>query len=141
MALWIVMKRSRHAQYYRVCEFSDRDDIHWRRAFASRTSTPLSLRSSETWAEVAAADKLMMVDEDGVLRIAKDGDLAVVVPKGLQTAVLNHVHGTALTGHYRKRKTFARMRGRYWWKRWMEDTAEFITQCLPCAAGQGDRPL
>ncbi len=44
-------------------------------------------------AEVAAADKLMMVDEDGVLRIAKDGDLAVVVPKGLQTAVLNHVHG------------------------------------------------
>ncbi len=48
--------------------------------------------------EAAAEDKLMLVDEEGILRIAKDGDLAVVVPKSLQLAVLNHVMGQLSPG-------------------------------------------
>ncbi len=55
----------------------------------------------------------MVVDEDNVLRIAMDGDLAVVVPMRLRQRIMEHVHGTAFNGHYRARRTFARMRGRY----------------------------
>ncbi len=62
---------------------------------------------------MVASDKRMLVDEDGFLRIAKDGDLAVVVPKNLRGKGLEHVHGSALTGHYRSRRTVARMRGRF----------------------------
>ncbi len=47
---------------------------------------------------MAASDKRMLVDEDGLLRIAKDGDLAVVVPRCLRTKVLEHVHGSASRG-------------------------------------------
>ncbi len=62
-------------------------------------------------AEVAGADKFILVDEDGVLCIAKDGDLAVFVRKGLQRVVLSHEKRTALSGLC---STFARIRGRRW---------------------------
>ncbi len=84
-----------------------------------------------------ASDKRMLVDEDGMLRIAIDGDLAVVVPRAFRPKVLEHVHGSALTGHYRSRRTFA---GRYWWKGWMRDVVDSIPKCLPCTEGEDVRP-
>ncbi len=62
---------------------------------------------------MAADDSRMMVDEEGVLRIVKHGDLAAVVPAALKDAVLHHVDGSRLTGHYRCRRTFARLRAAF----------------------------
>lgn len=41
----------------------------------------------------------MCVDEGGVLGIAKDKDLPVVVPNVKKMDMLKHVLGTLLTGH------------------------------------------
>lgn len=49
----------------------------------------------------------MVIDEDGILRDARYGHLAVVMPKILREEVLRHVHGSSLTGHYRRRRTVA----------------------------------
>eukprot|EP00171_Calliarthron_tuberculosum_P002219 IDg2219t1 len=90
--------------------------------------------------EYAEARRDILVDEDGVLRIARDGDLAVVVPEALKVAVLSHVHGSRLTGHYRFRKTLARMRGRFWWKEWISDIAAYLKKCVPCTVSEDRRP-
>lgn len=67
-------------------------------------------------AVVTATDSRILLDGDGVLRIAVDGDLAAVIPEGLRPAVLKHVHGATLTGHYKVHRTHARIPGRFWWK-------------------------
>lgn len=41
-----------------------------------------------------------LVDEDKVLRVAKDDEFRMVVPSSLVDCVLQHLHGSSLAGHY-----------------------------------------
>lgn len=65
------------------------------------------------------------------LRIANDDDFAVVVPSSLKYDIINYVHGSKLIGHYRKRRTMARMRGKYWWASWVKDLMVHINNSIP----------
>lgn len=71
--------------------------------------------------EYAESRTGMIVDEEETLRIFKGGEMSVVVPSPLVKIVLESVHGTRITGHYRKKRTLARLRGKYWWKSWKKD--------------------
>lgn len=55
----------------------------------------------------------MALNDDGVLRILRNSDLAAVVPSVIRDEVLRHVQGAKLAGQYQKRRTIARMRGKY----------------------------
>eukprot|EP00171_Calliarthron_tuberculosum_P013093 IDg13093t1 len=88
----------------------------------------------------ADADSRKIEVENGVLRTAIDGDLAVVFPQELKTTVSKHVHGTSPTGHYQARRIFARLRGRFWWKWWMKDVTSFLKSCIPCIASSDSKP-
>lgn len=82
----------------------------------------------------------MLVDEDGILCIAEDRYLAVVVLKSMKIRVISSVHGTLRTGNYRKRRTLARMRGQFWWQTWNEDLSEYLNNCVPCTVIDDCKP-
>ena len=88
----------------------------------------------------ASAKENMLVDEDGVLRTVRDGGAAVVVPEVLREEVMKCVHGSKLTGHYRYRRTIARMKGKYWWKGWQNDLTNFLRKCVPCTVAEDRKP-
>lgn len=54
-----------------------------------------------------------LVAEKGILRIEKDGDLAVFVPTVQRNHILSFAHGSRLTENYRMRRTMERIRGRF----------------------------
>lgn len=82
----------------------------------------------------------MTLDEDGVLRIVRNGDLAAVVPSKMRDEVLRHVHVSKLAGHYWKRRTTATMRGKYWWPGWQKDLATFLNKCVTCTLSEDRKP-
>lgn len=58
----------------------------------------------------------MIIGKDGIMRTARDGDLAVVIPQALKQKFLSYAYGTKLTGHYRKLRKTKQMREKFWWR-------------------------
>lgn len=44
----------------------------------------------------------IIIDEDGIMRTARDGDMEVVVLQVLKQGTLNHLHGTWFNGALQK---------------------------------------
>lgn len=68
----------------------------------------------------------MIANQSYMLRIAKDDDLAVVVPRALIEKVLDHVHETSPSRHYRKSNTLARIRKRFFRKTWKRNVSNSL---------------
>lgn len=58
----------------------------------------------------------MIIDENRILGTAGDVALVVVVPQALKQELLYYLHGTKLTGHYRKRRIIEQMRKNSLWR-------------------------
>ena len=80
------------------------------------------------------------VDGDGLLRVKKGRSMSVVVPPLLVDSVWKHVHGSKLSGHYGRRRTLDRVRGRYWWYGWEKDVCSKLHNCVPCVAAKAAKP-
>jgi len=61
----------------------------------------------------------------------------VVVPKGLQEAVLKAMHRTAGSGHFGVTKTLRRLRQVCYWGQCRRDVEDFCRRCDPCMARKG----
>ena len=61
----------------------------------------------------------------------------VVVPKGLQEAVLKAMHGAGGSGHFGVTKTLRRLRQSFYWGRQKRDVADFCRRCDLCVARKG----
>lgn len=68
----------------------------------------------EDLATYADGSEKLLLDKDGFVRASKHGNLSAVVPPSLLNDVLKHVHESSFTGHYQKRRTIARLKGKYW---------------------------
>lgn len=53
------------------------------------------------------------MDREGILRSVKQDEMPIFVPKALTPEVLNYVHGSRMSGHYKMRRTLAKPKGRY----------------------------
>ena len=80
------------------------------------------------------------IDVDGLLRIKQGDSSPVVVPRELLHSVWRHVHGSKLSGHYGRRRTISRVRGRYWWHGWEKAICQKLRNCVPCIAAKAARP-
>ena len=58
-----------------------------------------------------------------------------MVPKGLQEALLQAVHGAAGSGHFGVTKTL--LRQRFYWGQFRRDIVDFCRLCNPCIARKG----
>ena len=81
-----------------------------------------------------------LVDDQGLLRKVRSGNLAIVVTRDLVHDVLQHVHGSSLAGHYGVTRTLQRLGGKYWWKGMIQDTASFIKNCFQCNVATDWKP-
>ena len=61
----------------------------------------------------------------------------VVVPNGLQEAVLKAMHGAAGSGHCGVTKTFRCLRQSFFWGHFRRDVKDFCRRCDPCLAREG----
>ena len=61
----------------------------------------------------------------------------VVVPRGLQEAVLKAMHGAGGSGHFGVTKTLRRLRQSFYWGRQKRDVADFCRRCDLCVARKG----
>ena len=61
----------------------------------------------------------------------------VVVPSGLQEAVLKAMHGAGGSGHFGVNKTLRRLRQSFYWGRQKRDVADFCRRCDLCVARKG----
>lgn len=57
-----------------------------------------------------------LLNENEILHEFKNEIVLLLVLESMIQTVSQHVHGSALTGHYRKYRTVARLRGRLWLK-------------------------
>jgi hypothetical protein len=56
----------------------------------------------------------------------------LVVPKSLHKEVLYACHEDVFSGHSGLKKTYERLRERFWWDRMFADTVEHVQSCLDC---------
>ena len=61
----------------------------------------------------------------------------VVVPRGLQEAVLEAMHGAGGSGHFGVNKTLRRLRQTFYWGRQKRDVVDFCRRCDLCVARKG----
>ena len=61
----------------------------------------------------------------------------VVVPHGLQEAVLEAMHGAAGSGHFGVTKTLRRLRQSFYWGQCRRDVEDFCRRCDACTARKG----
>lgn len=55
-----------------------------------------------------------MVDRDDVMHVSKFEGLPEGVPLTMINKALKYVHGSTLSGHYRKQRTILRLKSRFW---------------------------
>ena len=79
-------------------------------------------------------------NERGLLRRTRANRELFVVPKRLVNAVLDEVHGSKLSGHYRVRRTTYRHSRPFWWPGWRKDMADRLRCCVACTATKAHRP-
>ncbi|KAI9551163.1 hypothetical protein GHT06_006378 [Daphnia sinensis] len=60
----------------------------------------------------------------------------VVVPFSLRKQLLQEYHDSPLSGHMATRRTFLRLRDKYYWPTMLRDVKEYCTSCEPCALGR-----
>ncbi|KAI9550717.1 pol polyprotein [Daphnia sinensis] len=60
----------------------------------------------------------------------------VVVPLSLRKQLLQEYHDSPLSGHMATRRTFLRLRDKYYWPTMLRDVKEYCTSCEPCALGR-----
>ena len=82
----------------------------------------------------------MIVDDMGLLRSSSRPELPIVVPNSIVLDVLKFVHGSRLTGHYKLRRTMAKLWNRYWWKSMARDAAKFVLDCIQCTVVEDRQP-
>lgn len=63
----------------------------------------------------------------------KDFTLKLVVPKELQTLVLEQLHNSVTGGHLGIKKTLSRVQSRYFWYQFRNDVKKWCTKCDICA--------
>ena len=56
----------------------------------------------------------------------------ILVPKGRRMKVLEVAHTDLMSGHFGRKKTFARLSGRFLWPRMWVEVKEFIRSCSGC---------
>ncbi|KZR96202.1 Uncharacterized protein APZ42_009597, partial [Daphnia magna] len=60
----------------------------------------------------------------------------VVVPLSLRKQLLQEYHDSPLSGHMATRRTFFRLRDKYYWPTMLRDVKEYCTSCESCALGR-----
>lgn len=88
----------------------------------------------------AHENKNFLVDDMGLLKYSGRDEPPVVVPGSFLNRVLGEVHGSRLTGHYRLRKTLAKLLPRFWWGGVAKETAINIKNCLSCVLPEDRQP-
>ena len=70
-----------------------------------------------------------------------DPALQLVVPDSLKAFILRQFHGSPLSAHQGRDKTFLSMSRRYWWSGMKRDVGRWTRACLACACRKTPRPL
>ena len=88
----------------------------------------------------------LFVLEDGILWKTMDDKRFLVVPKSLQSKVMEMNHDIPTAGHAGKDKTIAKIKTRYFWYRMTKDIRNYISSCAACnqnkkAVKQGRCPM
>lgn len=82
----------------------------------------------------------LMVDDEGIVRSTRQGEIPAWLPRSLVREVLEYVHGTRLTGHYKLHRTLARLKGKYAWKGMAKNIAAHTRDCLQCVVSEDRQP-
>ena len=59
----------------------------------------------------------------------------------MRRAVLYSVHGLPISGHEGTRRTLARLRNHFWWKKMDKDVKHWVGSCLYCQRRKQSRPM
>ena len=77
------------------------------------------------------------MDSDGTLLLCipplSSSRIVIPTDKALRLEVLALAHDVPMSGHGDKRRTYARLSDRYYWKRMLLDVAAYVASCAPCA--------
>ena len=78
----------------------------------------------------------------GEISISKDAlRRQICVPSSMRRAVLYSVHGLPISGHEGTRRTLARLRNHFWWKKMEKDVKHWVNSCLYCQRRKQSRPM
>lgn len=83
---------------------------------------------------------MSIVDEDGIFRLARDGDLAILVPPAPVLDLLKYSHGSMLTSHYQNRRTIERLKEKFGGQGWIKGSCRLLTSCVPCPVSKNCKP-
>ena len=78
-------------------------------------------------------EKGQYVMDQGILYYRDVSDDLLVIPAELRAEILLTYHDGALGGHLSKRKTYGRIRRKYFWPGMEDDVKEWIKRCQLCA--------
>ena len=65
----------------------------------------------------------------------------VVVPVEYREPLLKEAHQGSFAGHLAEKKTYSRLRTRYWWQKMRDEVSSFCKSCLICASCKGGRKV
>ena len=65
----------------------------------------------------------------------------ICVPSSMRRAILYSAHGLPISGHEGTRRTLARLRNHFWWKKMEKDVKHWVSSCLYCQRRKRSRPM
>jgi len=95
-----------------------------------------SLKEAQEWdkeiQDVKNNDKRVLVENDIVTMVYKNGIQVIVLPKVFQYRAISEAHDSKYGGHFGVKHTVAKLKQNYYWKSMYQDVEKYIKGCRAC---------